>query len=77
METHTHICNIVFKDYDDVLNVEQVSILLGLSNKTVYRLLRIGEIESKRIGHIFRIPKVNVMKYLGIFDFPIYEQATV
>ena len=65
-----------FKDYPDVLDVKQVSTLLGVSTKVVYRLLRDGSIVSLKIGREFRVPKVNVMRYVKIFSSPIYEQAT-
>ena len=67
----------VFKDYPDVLDVKQVSELLGVSTKTVYRLLRNGSLTSLKIGREFRIPKVNVMKYVKIFGSPLCEQAIV
>ena len=71
------IYRVVFKEYPDILNVKQVSTLLGVSTKTVYRLLRDGTIVSLKIGREFRIPKVNVMKYVKVFGSPICEQATV
>ena len=67
----------VFKEYPDVLDVKQVSILLGVSTKVVYRLLRDGSIVSLKIGREFRVPKVNVMRYVKIFGSPLYEQPTV
>ena len=78
MEISTQeIYHSVFKDYPDVLNVKQVSTLLGVSTKVVYRLLNNGTIDSLKVGREFRIPKVNVMKYIKIFGSQICEQATV
>ena len=71
------IYRVVFKDYPDILDVKQVSRLLGVSTKTVYRILGNGELESLKVGREFRVPKVNVMKYIKIFGSPIYEQRTV
>ena len=71
------IYRIVFKEYPDILDVKQVSKLLGVSTKTVYRLLRDGTLDSLKIGREFKIPKVNVMKYVKVLGSPIYEQATV
>ena len=65
----------VFRDYPDILDVRQVGALLGTSTKTVYRLLREGELASLRVGREFRVPKVNVMRYIGVFDPPVYGQA--
>jgi excisionase family DNA binding protein len=65
----------VFRDYPDVLDVKQMSQLLGVSTKTVYRLLRSGTVDSLRIGREFRVPKVNVMKYVKILN-PTLAEAT-
>ena len=68
---------VVFKEYPDVLNVKQVSTLLGVSTKTVYRLLREGIIDSLKIGREFRVPKVAIMKYTKIFKVPLHKPETV
>jgi excisionase family DNA binding protein len=49
----------VFKEYPDVLNVGQVSELLGVCTKSIYRLLKSGDIGSFRIGTTYRIPKLH------------------
>jgi len=66
----------VFKDYPDVLDVKQVSQLLSVSTKTVYRLLRNGSLDSLKVGREFRVPKVNVMKYVKVFHPMIAESTT-
>jgi excisionase family DNA binding protein len=66
----------VFKDYPDVLDVKQMSQLLGVSTKTVYRLLREGTVDSLKIGREFRIPKVNIMKYVKILHPTLAESTT-
>ena len=71
------IYRIVFKEYPDILDVKQVSALLGVSTKTVYRLLRDGSLDSLKIGREFRVPKVNVMKYVKVFGSTLCEQPTV
>ena len=40
----------VFRDYPDVLSLEEMSELLQISTKTGRRLLRSGKIRSFRIG---------------------------
>ena len=67
---------IVFKDYPDILDVKQVSTLLGVSTKTVYRLLREGTLDSLKIGREFRVPKVNVMKYVKVSGLTFSKQLT-
>jgi excisionase family DNA binding protein len=58
------------------MDVKQVSAALGVSTKTVYRLLREGAIDSLKVGREFRVPKVNVMKYAKVFGFTESKQAT-
>jgi excisionase family DNA binding protein len=67
----------IFKEYPDILDVKQVSVILGVSTKTVYKLLREGTLVSLKVGREFKIPKVNVQKYVKIFDSPLCEQTTV
>jgi len=67
------IYRVVFKEYPDILDVKQVSKLLGVSTKTVYRLLREGTISSLKVGREFRIPKVNVMRYVRVFNTSVSE----
>ena len=75
MDTVTQdIYRAVFKEYPDILDVKQVSALLSVSTKTVYRLLHEGTIDSLKVGREFRVPKVNVMKYVKIFGSILYEQ---
>jgi excisionase family DNA binding protein len=77
MEMNVHeMYSVVFAQYPDVLDVKQIGALLGISTKTVYRLLREGTIDSLKVGREFRVPKVNIMKYIRVFDSGIYEQAT-
>jgi excisionase family DNA binding protein len=54
------------KDYPDVLDVPQLSEVLGVSKKTIYSLLKDGEITSVKIGRAYKIPKIYVFKYLKI-----------
>ena len=68
---------VVFKEYPDVLDVKQVSKLLGVSTKTVYRLLRSGTLDSLKIGREFRVPKVNVMRYVKVFHPLITDSIAV
>lgn len=68
--TSQEIYRIVFKEYPDVLNVEQVSDVLGVSKKTVYKLIHDGALSSLKVGREFRIPKVTLMKYMKVLHPP-------
>ena len=76
MEAETHIYNIVFTDYPDVLNVEEVGEILGYSTKTVYKILHNGSLKSIKKSRAFRIPKKKLMEHLELFDSPMHEQPT-
>lgn len=56
----------VFKEYPDILDVEQMSKLLSVSKKTAYQLLRQGTVASMKVGREYKIPKVNIIRYLRI-----------
>ncbi|MDL2206529.1 helix-turn-helix domain-containing protein [Eubacteriales bacterium OttesenSCG-928-N13] len=57
---------LMLRDYPDVMNIHQMSELLGVSTKTGYRLLQDGEIVCMKIGRSYRIPKAHVLTYLKI-----------
>jgi excisionase family DNA binding protein len=58
----------VFREYPDILDVEQMSKLLSVSKKTAYRLLRQGSVDCLKVGREYKIPKVNIIRYLRIAD---------
>lgn len=56
---------VMFTDYPDVVNVTELSEMLGnVSEKTVRRLLKSKTIPSFFIGKRYLIPKINVIEYL-------------
>ena len=60
-ETYT----LMFTDYPDIVNLVQMRKMLGgISNTLVYRMLREKKIKSKKVGREYKIPKVNVIKYV-------------
>lgn len=60
---------IIFREYPDLVTAEQLHKMLGnVSIKATYKLLRNNTIKSFIIGGRYMIPKVNVIKYLGIVD---------
>jgi len=68
---------VVFKEYPDILDVKQVSAVLGVSKKTVYRLLHKGSLVSLKVGREFRVPKANLMRYMKIIGASVYKHTTV
>ena len=59
---------VIFSDYPDVLTVEDLSRMLGISTKTAYKLLKKQKIKSITIGRTYRIPKVYLLQYLQITE---------
>lgn len=55
---------IQFKDYPDVITVEQTADLLGVCKNTVYKLIREKEIPCRRIGTAIRIRKRDVALFM-------------
>jgi len=43
----------MFKEYPDVVTAEQMSEMLGISDKTAYRLLRENLIEHFKVGRSY------------------------
>lgn len=56
------------KDFPDILNVDQLCEVLGISTKTGYKLLGNGTIASMKVGRVYRIPKIHVLTYLRILN---------
>lgn len=57
---------IMFKDYPDVLNIDEMCGILGISTKTGYQLLKDGKIQNLKVGRSYRILKIHLLTYLGI-----------
>ena len=55
----------IFKDYPDVVSVEQLMELLQIGQVLAYKLVKSGAIKSRKVGREYKIPKVNVIAYLN------------
>ena len=55
------------KNYPMALNVKEVSEILRISTKLVYRLIKNGTILSVKIGRENRIPKTELIAYMRGF----------
>lgn len=55
----------MFRNYPDVINVQQMCEMLGgICTKTAYKLLKTNAINHFRIGKTYKIPKADVITYL-------------
>lgn len=55
---------IQFKDYPDVLTVQQTAELLSVCKNTIYKLIRDNELPCRRIGSAIRIRKNDVIGFM-------------
>mgnify|MGYP003295202114 CR=1 FL=1 len=48
----------------DVMSTEETALALGVSTKTVYRLLRDNKISHIKMGRTYRVPKAHLFSFL-------------
>lgn len=53
----------MFDKFPDIVNVEDVCKMLHISKNTAYKLIHSGKLPAKRIGHIYRIRKADVILF--------------
>lgn len=53
-----------FRQFDDILDVNQFMEYLNIGKTTAYKLLRSGEIKVFRIGKVYKIPRKSVDEYI-------------
>ena len=64
MEEITATYTQLFQNYPDVVSTLQLCEMLGVSERTVYRLLVTNQIKHFKVGRAYRIPKVNVFAFM-------------
>jgi excisionase family DNA binding protein len=55
---------ILFKEYKDVVGVDDLCEMLCVGKNTAYKLINNGKIKSIKIGRVHKIPKRFVIEYL-------------
>ena len=58
----------VLKEYPDILSPEETAKALGVSTKTVYRLLRNNTINHIKMGRTYKVPKAHILLYLRLVN---------
>ena len=56
----------ILKGYPEIMSVEETSAALGVSTKTVYKMLKNGTIQNMKVGRSYRVPKVHLLSFLKI-----------
>jgi len=60
---------------DKLMSVEEVAEYLGLEYKTVYRLVRSGDLPAARIGRIYRVGQSDLLSYIERQKQVVYNEA--
>jgi len=55
---------VMLKEYPDVMTFDQMCSVLSISPVTGYKLLRTNKVIHIKIGRVYKIPKVHLLKYL-------------
>ncbi len=53
---------------DQILTLNEVADYLRLSNSTIYRLIKDGELPAKKIGGTWRFSKVAIQEWFKVND---------
>jgi excisionase family DNA binding protein len=62
---------------EKLLSIEEVAEILGLEYKTIYRLIRGGELPAARIGgRVYRVYRADLEAYLERQKQTVHEEAT-
>jgi excisionase family DNA binding protein len=56
----------IFREYDDVVTVNDVMKMLHIGKSNVYKLLKDNSIKSVKVGKRFIIPKRSVIEFVTI-----------
>ncbi len=58
-----------------LLSIEDVAETLGLECKTIYRLIRSGELPAARVGRVHRVYRVELEAYLEQQKHRVHEEV--
>lgn len=54
----------IFKDYPDIVTINQLKDMLGIGSNLAYRLVKNNSIKSIKIGREYKIPKNNIINFI-------------
>ena len=60
----SELYKVMFAEYPDLLSINELRQMLGVSKHKAYALINDGSIDAIKIGNAFRIPKINVINYV-------------
>lgn len=56
----------MFKEYNDLLNVEELCEVLSIGKNAAYDILNAGEIKAFKTGRVWKVPKQAIEEYILI-----------
>ena len=61
---------------EKLLSIEEVAEILGLEYKTIYRLVRNGELPAAKVGRVYRVYMADLEAFLERQKQVVHEAAT-
>ena len=55
----------MLEKYPDILTVEEVCEILRVGKRSVYEMIRKGELPARKMGRVHRISKKGLIAYVG------------
>jgi len=56
----------MFKEYPDLITIDELCEILVIGRNAAYRLLNSGEIKAMRIGRVWKVTKEAVEQYVRL-----------
>lgn len=54
----------IFENYPDIVGIQQLMEMLQIGQVLAYKLIKNGDIKSRKIGREYKIPKQSVIEYV-------------
>lgn len=54
----------MFVDYPDIVGIRQLMEMLQIGQVLAYKLIKNGDIKSRKVGREYKIPKKNIVEYI-------------
>ena len=64
MEKKNNDMETMFVDYPDIVGIRQLMEMLQIGQVLAYKLIKNGDIKSRKVGREYKIPKKNIVEYI-------------
>lgn len=65
----------MFNNYEDMISIDDLCVMLNIGRNTAYKLLNSNQIGAFRIGRIWKIPRIAVENYILQKSMPPTKNA--